>query len=368
MESCGNAIVPIADDLDDVSKFYFTNMLLPQPARYLMTPTSGFKDGFIDITEEGLMQAIGISNDVRPYYNRIFNISMTAVSAQGLYQEAVRQKGVLITNSLFKLTRDNKDAEIRAHKRGYHATVKLLDDPPSSSGRYLLSGTFRTNGQELQLIAFDTKKKKVSNIASAELQGVDRLLTNVEQVFPDLDAVQQHFKDAHKVTIVGIDLGETYTAAACCIKFDPGNGTAVRNLAIKRKALYQPNLMARQHVEQSKSSKVMKTEQAIPSRSACTYTASLEHARQAKLAEPALKLFYGSKRFKRLSHDMKKAKRGEFDVATNAILKMANCHIGRKKGEDEQVLFAIGMGDFNTHTRLSSLHTSFATYFINKVK
>jgi hypothetical protein len=59
---------------------------------------------------------------------------MTAVSAQGLYQEAVRQKGVLITNSLFKLTRDNKDAEIRAHKRGYHATVKLLGDPPHHLG------------------------------------------------------------------------------------------------------------------------------------------------------------------------------------------------------------------------------------------
>jgi hypothetical protein len=110
------------------------------------------------------MQAIGISNDIRPYYNRIFNISMIAVSAQRLYQEAIRQKGVLFTNSLFKLTRDNKDAEIRAHKRGYDATVKLLGDTPSSSVRYLLSGTFRTNGQELQLIAFDIKKTKVSNL------------------------------------------------------------------------------------------------------------------------------------------------------------------------------------------------------------
>jgi hypothetical protein len=133
-------------------------------------------------------------------------------------------------------------------------------------------------------MAFDTKKKKVSNFASAELRGVDRLLTNVEQVFPDLDAVQQHFK----VTIVGIDLDETYTAAAFCINFHHANGFAVRNLAIKRKALYQPNLMTRQHVEQSKSSKVMKTEQAIPLRSTCTYTASLEHVRQTKHAEPAL--------------------------------------------------------------------------------
>jgi hypothetical protein len=32
---------------------------------------------------------------------------------------------------------------------------------------------------------------------------------------------------------------------------------------------------------------------------------------------------------------MKQAKREEFDVATNPILKMANWHIGRKKREDE---------------------------------
>jgi hypothetical protein len=134
MESCGNTIVPIADDLDDVSKLHFTSMLLPKPALYLMTPTSGFLDGFIDITEEGLMQPIGISNDVRPYYNRIFNISMIEVSAQGLYQEAIVQKGVLITNYLFKLTRANKNAQIRTHKRGYHATVKLWGDPPHHLG------------------------------------------------------------------------------------------------------------------------------------------------------------------------------------------------------------------------------------------
>lgn len=75
------------------------------------------------------MQPIGISNDVRPYSNRIFNISMTAVSAQGFYKEENHQKGVLITNSLFKLTRDNKNAAIRGHKRGYHATVRLLGFP-----------------------------------------------------------------------------------------------------------------------------------------------------------------------------------------------------------------------------------------------
>jgi hypothetical protein len=33
-------------------------------------------------------------------------------------------------------------------------------------------------------MAFDPKKKKMSNVASAEFQGVDRLLTNVEPSYP----------------------------------------------------------------------------------------------------------------------------------------------------------------------------------------
>jgi hypothetical protein len=43
-----------ASAMDDISKFYFTNKLLSEVARYAMTPQSGYKDDFIDVTEEGL--------------------------------------------------------------------------------------------------------------------------------------------------------------------------------------------------------------------------------------------------------------------------------------------------------------------------
>lgn len=71
---------------------------------------------------------------------------------------------------------------------------------------------------------------------------------------------------------------------------------------------------------------------------------------------------------KRLVHDSKKPRRGEYDVATNGILRMVGGHIGRKKEENEAVLFAMGLGHFNTRTKLSSLHTSFSTHLIAKVR
>lgn len=67
-------------------------------------------------------------------------------------------------------------------------------------------------------------------------------------MFPDLDAVGRHFADPKRVSIIGIDLGERFTAAACGINFE--NSDEVRNLAIKRIALYQPILKFRNELEQ----------------------------------------------------------------------------------------------------------------------
>ena len=77
--------------------------------------------------------------------------------------------------------------------------------------------------------------------------------------------------------------------------------------------------------------------------------------------------FYALPRIRRIKNDLKKAGRAEYDIAVNAVLKMVGAHIGRKKRQEEQVLFAIGVGDFNTNKNLASLHTSFGKYLTLKV-
>ena len=369
--------------MDDISLFYFTNMLLPPVARFSICPQSGFKESYVDITEDGLIEALGPNDEMKAYLKDVFGVEDSKVTMGELRDAAIAQKGIAISKLLFSLTMDEEDEVLRQQKRGYRATA----GPLYSGKRYVLEGTLRTNGQTLQLMALDISKQKPKR-SKISIQGVDRLLDNVENVFPDVEAVKEYFTNPENVTIVGIDLGEVCTAAACCINFsDKTAGTvnhtsnypddectalnktnAVRNLVIKRQALYQPTLKARVMIEKHKPAEVCKSENSIPGRKEGTLSAACEYAVKVLAALPAACRFYSSTRFKRTIHDSKKARRCEYDVATNGILRMVGGHVGRKKEANEDVLFAIGLGDFNTRTQLSSLHRSFAIYLILKVR
>ncbi|KAH8551754.1 hypothetical protein BGW37DRAFT_520027 [Umbelopsis sp. PMI_123] len=61
--------------------------------------------------------------------------------------------------------------------------------------------------------------------------GINKYLEDVETVFRDEDSVMNSFKDRNNICIVGIDLGEVCTAAACAINI---NGNTVKNLVVKR--------------------------------------------------------------------------------------------------------------------------------------
>ena len=54
-----------SERLDNISRFYFTNYLLPELARFAMNPLSGSKDSFIDITEEALLDALYVIGDMK---------------------------------------------------------------------------------------------------------------------------------------------------------------------------------------------------------------------------------------------------------------------------------------------------------------
>jgi hypothetical protein len=110
------------------------------------------------------------------------------------------------------MLRDEEDDNLRKHRHGCHAIIRLLADN-SSVLPYILSGTIRTNGQVLQLMAFDTRKPK-----QRTTNGTTRL-RNIEDLSQCQDSVNLTFSDPDKVAIVEIDLGEAVTAAAPCIQF-----------------------------------------------------------------------------------------------------------------------------------------------------
>jgi hypothetical protein len=165
---------------------------------------------------------------------------------------------------------------------------------------------------------------------------------------------------------VGIDLGEVVTAAASCIQFsDHPNGR--RNLVVKRRALYQPKWTGQKLMQTCKLKKVRDAEASIPSRAACTFEAFLSYAQEATKLGPTLRTFYCSKRVKRIKHDIAKARRGEFDIAANSLLKIVDGHIAAKKPSDRDAIFAIGLVDFAINNGTPSLHISFGRHLIQKV-
>ena len=197
--------------MDDISRFYFTNKLLPESARFALTPLSGSKDSFIDITEEGLLDALYEIGDMNNILCGAFGLQSMKANKKDLRNAVLLKKGVLTSTVVFRLTKDELDETKKKHKHGYHATTDVLD--VSSHKRYLLSGTIKTNGHELHLVAFDTSKQGEKSKKKQQWE-IDSLLPSVADVFCNTKAITEIYQDPRKVTVVGIDLGGSASMSA----------------------------------------------------------------------------------------------------------------------------------------------------------
>ncbi|KAI7829496.1 hypothetical protein BC939DRAFT_500321 [Gamsiella multidivaricata] len=85
--------------------------------------------------------------------------------------------------------------------------------------------------------------------------------------------------------------------------------------------------------------------------------------------EAQLNEFYnGSNRFKRHKWDARRAKDAEYRLITDRLLKLVEGQIGRKREETNKVVIGVGLGKPSTKTRISSLHESFQSYFVQKAR
>lgn len=80
----------------------------------------------------------------------------------------------------------------------------------------------------------------------------------------------------------------------------------------------------------SKPKKIRYAEIGIPSKAASTFEASYAYAQKVMKVTLTLRNFSSSKQIKIINNGSSKARRGEFDIAANSLLKMVNGHIGAK--------------------------------------
>ncbi|KAF9159008.1 hypothetical protein BGX21_003433, partial [Mortierella sp. AD011] len=273
----------------------------------------------------------------------------------------------------------------------------------SYTGRgYALRGTIRTDGFRLQLLAFKLKElqsvrykrlapDKIPPRISSTTGGVDYFLTEIRNIVKTKKDVADLWTcPPQQIKILGLDLGQACVLGASALL--PGDnhsevevaggdvtmnaGPAVyRNLAVKQKAVYQPILKFRRWFQNKKNEipagstgSISNIESNLPPLRG--ESASFEsYYSELQKVEGELNAFYnGSMLFKKHQWDANKAHKAEYAIITDRLLKLIGGSIGRQRDKDCEVVIGVGLGQFATKTGLSSLHGSFLSYFVPKVR
>jgi hypothetical protein len=83
--------------------------------------------------------------------------------------------------------------------------------------------------------------------------------------------------------------------------------------------------------------------------------------------EADLDSFYGSVVLKKHKWNARKARTEEYRLIADRLLQLVGGSTGAKRDEDNKVVIDVGLGKFSSKIRLSSLHESFQSYFVQKV-
>jgi len=271
---------------------------------------------------------------------------------------------------------------------------------------YVLHGSIRTDGFRLQLLAY--KLKELKSVRYKRLRadvlplrinsttgGVDYFLTEIRNVVKTPQDVANLWEcEPDDIKILGIDLGQACVVGASAIlprtrskmktphpdaKMEGGNTSTesliFRNLAVKQKAVYQPNFKHRRWMETEKNKDPgngLKTIQDIETElprlhgEGASLAAYLDKYNEVK--EQLSDFYNGSNnRFKKHKWDVRRAKEEEYRLITDRLLGMVGGSIGAKRHRDNKVVIGVGLGKFSSNSRLSSLHDSFLSYFVQKV-
>ncbi|KAF9992543.1 hypothetical protein BGZ79_002965, partial [Entomortierella chlamydospora] len=197
------------------------------------------------------------------------------------------------------------------------------NESKNSPVRYILRGSFRTNGVQLHLDAINTRiiaehkynqsencHKPDMKLMHAPRGGYDNYLREVQNMPPDQSAFLSVLRNDSTnksrpwagIDVLALDLGEAFTVDACARR--AGDTKYRLNLAASWKALYQPRPKFRHLLGNRKSRIVIgdtiaSTESNLPSFGADPEAREVYEATRWD----ALNGFYNSSEMKRLRHD-----------------------------------------------------------------
>lgn len=418
--------IGIREDQSAIENFVRLNEL--SGYRRKIVPMTSSKQPFVDFSEKELV-AIFWKND--KLKRKILQMTSSDGFSGRTMNEIFfwiggKEPGFLIKNLLVDVDPEGLSVRKRG-KIGYRGAVKLLtldeigehlralqrpDFNPVSYHRkgYVLRGSVRTDGFRIQLTAFKLRELHMVKYRRLPVDclpdkfkttvgGVDYFMQEIRNVVKTKADVQRLWPGAQPedVKILTLDAGQAFVVGAFAHvpttpiqepPVDPVTDNATpakdnatpeplpfRNLAVNQKAVYQPNFRFRRWLETEKdlvpsgeSNSVATVESLLPplkgpTASVCGYVEELGKV-EARLQE-----FYSgnNNRFKKHQWDMERARKAEYQAIADRLLGAVGGSIGRKKEESDPVLIGIGLGQFNSNSRLSSLHSTFLDFFVRTV-
>jgi hypothetical protein len=305
-----------------IETFFNLNQLLPKEKQWEICPLSDITDKFILFTENALVDLLKK------------NESISDDMASNWTDDAANNKDRIIE-------------ELFGGSFGRKYSL-LTDEDAADASNVILSNTFRTNGQDISVLAIIKAKTKprsktssstTSALANAEASRRKSNSKNsyleASQFFKSMCTRDVNAMDSAK--IVGIDLGVRYVVGACA-----KDGTAVRNLAVKSKALSEPSRRLEEWVRKQKTDALYSLERSLERADDDTEStfAKRWYSTYCELAP-----VYNSRKYKKMRSDAKKAQMGEKDRLTNAILNMVDGSIGWKAPEN--TFIGVGVASFD---------------------
>ncbi|KAK3846473.1 MAG: hypothetical protein J3R72DRAFT_486735 [Linnemannia gamsii] len=273
------------------------------------------------------------------------------------------------------------------------STMPLPSNPPplptppqgAASYRYVLNNFIRTDGHQLQLLAYDLTKNR-------QAPGCNKFLRRIENQYPTRQSIIDAFgQNLGSMVVIGIDPGEV-VSGAFCMRLNEGT---VVNLLVKRASLYQPILAfraweqewRRQHPTADPADVIdasLWTRKA-DGKDRATFLPSIHDLENALYStkydsedalksaqqkyielEPIIHGFYSSSDWKKAAYQHRMAKMSEMDMAVAGVMRMVDEELEGVAVKGRKVLFAIGNGTFKSGLNLTSVHTTFLRRLLQK--
>ncbi|KAF9083795.1 hypothetical protein BGX29_002902 [Mortierella sp. GBA35] len=315
----------------------------------------------------------------------------------GRYSEDQRKKLRDYSKSTFMMPVE----EMRHHLQ----TIRDGNFEPASYTKngYVLRGSIKIDGFRLQVLAFKLNElnavkyrrlpaEKLPPRLTTTVGGTDYFLTEVRNVVSTKQDVAQLWGcDPSRIKILGIDLGQSFVVGASAIlprREQPGirqeqdteDGKAAAkhlspkfvNLSVKQKAVYQPVFKHRRWLECRKGKPVRdgvlisQIETDLPPLRGPAASIS-KYIEDEKKVEEDLQKFYNNVVLKKHKWNSRKAQKKELRLIVKRLLQIVGGSPGAKRKDSNKVIIGIGLGKFSSNIRLSSLHESFQSYFVQMV-